>query len=369
MSEPIALLRSLLHHRPGIDHGRRKRPHRIAEQEQLDWDLRARASAGHHATHALIAIRSQRNKQYASFARVIELSDRELLKVILAADDDLLREGYEPKQRGFHVISRVMTGLGYHSFILAGENAPPIVTRIQAIHTSLYRASDVAIGGLHSGVFMFRDIFVRVDIPFIYGSVTLNPSELTDLNEMQLRWLQSKPEEYAAFQDQFVDIFDFAGGIGGLASYRRPSASALPFLQLAAFQLQAAAATLRQSFDPRGAIQSAIIGAELALKGGLIATGVKEADLGKKFGHNLAEASNVLATAWAEYDRDRVSAAIKRLPAYVKNRYSADQPKRFEAGQIAMNAQYIAGEVMRQVTGHSIRPAMQTQLERIYPSR
>ena len=67
-----------------------------------------------------------------------------------------------------------------------------------------------------------------------------------------------------------------------------------------------------------------------------------------------------------EFDINRVLVAINRLPPYVENRYSATQPSRIETGHIAMCAQYIAGEVMRQVTGFSIRPAFELS-ERIYP--
>jgi hypothetical protein len=295
-----------------------------------------------------------------------EISDKELLKVVLAADDQLLHEGFEPKQRGLHVIPRVMEQLGYTGFAFGGEHAPPILKRVRALHTSLYRPLDLAIGGLHGGIFMFRDVFARIEIPIIFGSVGLDPLKMTDLAEMQIKWLVSRPPDLAAFFDQFTDILDFAGGIAGFDSFQRPAQASLDILQLAAFQLQSAAATLSQSFDPRGAVQSAIIGAELALKGGLAAIGVDERER-KKFGHNLESIAKALSAAYPLFDAKRVIATIKRFPQYVQNRYSAVQPKRVETGRIAMGAQYIAGEVMRQVTAHSARTDFQPALERTYP--
>ncbi len=55
------------------------------------------------------------------------------------------------------------------------------------------------------------------------------------------------------------------------------------------------------------------------------------------------------------------------MPAYVENRYSSTQPTRIETGHIVMGAQYIAGEVMRQVTGYSIRCTHTPPQERVYP--
>ena len=59
---------------------------------------------------------------------------------------------------------------------------------------------------------------------------------------------------------------------------------------LAAFQLRAAAAALSVAFDSRGAVQSAILGAELALKGGLAAIGADEKTR-RKHRHDLASAA------------------------------------------------------------------------------
>jgi hypothetical protein len=294
------------------------------------------------------------------------VSDKELLDLIIEADEEALSEGRSPKQRGMAVVSKVMKKLGYASFVMAGAGTAPVVQRILDIHRSLYRGSDLAIGGIHGGVFMFRDVFGRISIPFGYGQMSVNPFQLTNLTDTQLRWLNSRPQDVAIFLDQFIDIFDFAGALGRLGDYKMLPKEAHQIFRLASFQLQAAAAALSVAFDFRGAIQSSLIGAELTLKAGLAAQGADE-DARRKHGHDLASAAKAFAKEGRTFDLDRVLKTVQRLPQYVENRYSPEQPDRVEVGQIAMGAQFIAGEVTRQVTEFSIRSAMKPHVPRVYP--
>lgn len=296
-----------------------------------------------------------------------EISDRDLLTLILAADDEALAEGDEPKQRTLSVLPKVMQKLGYTSFIMAGAAALPIVKRIVDLHGKLYRSVDVGVGGVHGGVFMFRDIFVRVSIPIIYGSVSIDPIALGEFSPNQVRWLHSRPKEFHAYLDQFTDIMDFAGAIAPFAGYASLSKAPLEVLWLSAFQLQAAAAALTAAFDFRGAVQSALIGAELALKSGLTFVGANDKQK-RDHGHNLGSAAKTFSRTQTGFDLDRVLSAITKLPAYVANRYSPAQPSRIETGHIVMGAQYIAAEVVRQMTGYSFRSAMIGAPQRSYPS-
>jgi len=295
-----------------------------------------------------------------------DISDQELLKLIIEADDLLLQGGVSPQGRSLQVILKVMERLGHKDFVFAGIGKSPFVDKISTLHASLYRPTDFAIGGLHGGIFMFRDVFARVTVPIIYGAPKINPFEMTDLSEKQLQWLCSRDQDMRMFLDQFIDIFDFAGGTNNLGDYEAPPKDALDIFMLAAFQLQGAAAALSVAFDSRGAVQSALIGTELALKGGLAAAGADEAAR-RKHGHNFASAAKALREVRAGFDLERVLATIVRMPPYVENRYSSTQPNRIETGHIVMGAQYIAGEVMRQATGNSIRAKMSMQGERVYP--
>jgi hypothetical protein len=122
-----------------------------------------------------------------------------------------------------------------------------------------------------------------------------------------------------------------------------------------------------KAFDFRGAIQSALIGAELSIKAGLAAAGTDEANR-RNFGHNLNSAANALSAFYPQFDVHRVLAATGQLPQYVANRYAAIQPSRVETRHIVMKAQYITGEVMRQVTGYSLRSALSGHPGRLYPA-
>jgi hypothetical protein len=260
-----------------------------------------------------------------------------------------------------------MEKLNYKGFAIMGSAAPSIVKRITRIHESLYRPSDLAVGGIHGGIFMFRDVFARISVPIVYGLVNIDPLKLNDFSPMQVKWLCSRPHELHMYLDQFTDIFDFAGGIGNLGQYKPPPQEALEIFWLAAFQFQSAAAALSVAFDFRGAVQSAIIGAELALKGGLAATGHDEKGR-RRHGHDLSSAAEAFSNVQQQFDLERVLTTIKRLPPYVENRYSPNQPNRLETGHIVMGAQYIAGEVMRQITGYSLRTAQSRPSERVYPA-
>ena len=174
---------------------------------------------------------------------------------------------------------------------------------------------------------MFRDVFARVTVPIIFGRVGIKPHEMTDLSDMQVRWLYSIEHDRRMFLDQFSDIFDFAGGTSNLGKYKAPPKDSAGIFGLAAFQLQAAAAALSAAFDFRGAVQSALVGTELALKAGLAAAGVGERTR-KRYRHNLPSMTQALQAAKPALDAAR-------------------------------------GEVIRQVTGHSIRPQFDSEGTRV----
>ncbi len=287
-------------------------------------------------------------------------SDDELFRMILEAEDESFAEGHDPKSRSLDVPSRVMRKLGYIGYVMGGPGKPEVLKRIQAIHRSLYRRRDVGSGALHGGFFAFRGIYSQFYIPIMFGTVAIDPFKLTDLTENQLNWLASRETDLSRFLSQFADVFDFAGGTYGLADYKTPPREAHELFYLAGFQLQAAAAALCAAYDVRGAIQSSLIGTELALKGGLLAAGATAAEL-KAIGHNRDKAAAEFAKAYSNFNLSEVHAAMRIMPPYVENRYSAAQPNRFETGEIAMSAQFIAGEVMRAVAGFS----MITKMERV----
>ena len=236
-----------------------------------------------------------------------ELSDQEIRELISAIEDELLADGLEPKERHFHLPVKAMERLGYTSFALSGPHEPDLLRRIRAIHQTLYRTKDVAVGGLHGGAFMFRGIAVEVRVPMCFGSVRIHPFEHNDLSSPQKEWLVSDPEQVEAYVSTFCDIFDFSACLYSFSGYGKPPDGALRYLNLAAFQLQGAGATLCAAFDERGAIQSSLVGAELALKSALAGNGVSDADL-KGYGHDLERLANAVSEIYDRFELTSVKA-------------------------------------------------------------
>jgi hypothetical protein len=159
-----------------------------------------------------------------------EISDDDLSKLVVAADEEAFREGAAPKARPFSVGRKVMHRLGYSNYVVMdGKNLHPLLRRILNLHATMYRTRDLAAGRLHAGIFMFRDVFVRIDIPLMFGE-NLSPFRLTNLTPKQIQLLSSRPGDMGIFVDQFIDIFDFAGGILNMGDYRTPPEDAFALL-------------------------------------------------------------------------------------------------------------------------------------------
>lgn len=291
--------------------------------------------------------------------------DGELLALVLEADESALAKGDSPSQRAFNVVTEVAGKLFLEGAVLMGAGAPPQVLRIHELVKQLYRPEDIAAGGVHLGLFMFRDVYARLSVPVIMGEVRIDPLDHVDLSAIQKRWLQRRESDLRMLWDQFVDLFDFGYGL------MEPKAK-LPelsdrFLGLAHFQLQAAAATLTGAYHRGGAVQSALLAIELMLKGVLAARGYDESRL-RKLGHDLGQLAAQVATLESGFDADRVARTIAKFPPLVTNRYDASQPNRVEAGRIVMGAQYVAAESMRQLSDRNFRDGMDHLVPRSWPA-
>lgn len=307
-------------------------------------------------------------RHIAAMSDAGELSDGELLRLLIDADDEGLAAGQEPRRRDFENVRRVMNqlhpGAGY---VLAGKLTPPLVRRVQRLNRRLYRPEDIRTGGVHMGAFMFRDLFARLSIPVIFGEVNLDPLEHIDLSDFQKEWLQHSPAEYARLGDQFIDLMDFGYGVMEMGHSRDIGDQAHTLLGLARFHFQAAGATMTGAYDLGGAVQSALLATELTLKAGLAANGVSEDRLKQEFGHDFGKAAKALGQFEVAFDTDRVLRVLETYPAYVPNRYAGEQPGRIQAGHLVMGAQYVAAEVTRQLTDRNLRRDGGMDQPRSYP--
>ncbi|MGC1784850.1 MAG: hypothetical protein WA708_20210 [Acidobacteriaceae bacterium] len=295
------------------------------------------------------------------------LIEATLLQMVLEADEDGLQAGEVPKGRALKNLLRVVNRIRPKAgTILTGPEAPWFVRNTNSLIGQLYRPSDIGMGSLHVGAIMFRDIFARIDIPIGWGKLSLDPLGQSDLNLVQKRWLRSRPEDFAAFCDQFLDLFDFAYGLTDLDSMNLPQ-EAKNYANLSHFQLEAAAATVTGGCDLRGAIQSSLLGTELVLKAAILALGYPEKELKGSFGHDFAKMLNHLKLKSFLIDQAKILKIVQSFPQLVTNRYSKDQPTRLATGHILMGVQYIASEIMRQLSGRDVRRTSNIRSPRSYP--
>ena len=283
-----------------------------------------------------------------------DITDEELTRVVLRMDEKMASEGITPPARLFQLPPRLAGSRFGLIYSIGGRDIPEILQRIQKIHEAYYRPKDTAVEGVHGGVYMFRDIPALIRIPAIVGYVRIKPFDHNDLSCRQLEWLCSFPEHVEGYLSTFSDIFDFAGCMAPFGDCTPPTKDlALAYMKNAAFHLQSATSALCAAFDGRGAIQSSLIGAELALKASLIEKSVSEDTLKKEYGHNRSKLIEKFGTLYVSHEIIPMIEMSKTLPMLIPNRYSPEQPNQRETGIILMNCQYIAGAVARAVGGHS----------------
>jgi hypothetical protein len=296
-----------------------------------------------------------------------DLTDEQLLYLVGTTDKELFDGGMDIGQRSLRVPAEVMKKLGYISFVIGGLHTPPIYDRIYATFCSIYRAQDLAIGG-HIGVFMYRDIFARIGVPHAYGTVSINPFECVELTPVQLRIIQTEPDQVQLYIDQFCDVADVQYGSTEIKTEYAQNELARRYLGLARLHLHSAAAVLTGGYDFRGAVQAALLATELGLKAGAASLGMQEDDIRNRFGHRASEIASHLGAQFSAFDEQRVQRAINAQPQFVANRYSATQPPRREVGHLVMSAQYIVAEVVRQLSDRDFRRSLNPPYERTYPA-
>ena len=214
---------------------------------------------------------------------------------------------------------------------------------------------------------MFRDLFAQFSVPVIFGSPQIDFVDQLDLSDDQKRWLGSDGESLSRFEDQALDLFDFAYGFMEFGHTRSVSERAKDLIYRSHTYLEAASATATAAYDFRGTVQSALIGAELAIKAGLASNGFDDVQLRKQFGHDLSNAARALGDFEAAFDSDRVIRAISTFPDFAQSRYSGAQPSRIETGHILMKSQFVASEVTRTFTDRNLRQAEGSSRARSYP--
>ena len=110
---------------------------------------------------------------------------------------------------------------------------------------------------------------------------------------------------------------------------------------------------------------------ELLLKGALLANGMAEKEV-RNYGHNMKELVEKACEIMPNADHARLKIVVGHAPKLVERRYQMKDYKRTELGQIMMDAQYAAGEVLRQFIDRDIRVSLiqeRTRRGRLFAAR
>lgn len=215
---------------------------------------------------------------------------------------------------------------------------------------------------------MYRDIFAQISPPDVYGVMRIEPFKHVDLTPVQLRIIQTEPEEIAVFLDQFCDVSDIHLGTRELKPAFATMEPVTRYIDRARLHLHGAAAILTGGYDNRGAVQSALLAVELSLKSAALTQRLTEAEIKKQFGHNYKALVDFISKAYPAIDVNIVRRVLDKQPQYVANRYDHGQPTRTEIGHIVMGAQYVVAEITRLLSDRNSRANFEPPLVRHYPA-
>jgi hypothetical protein len=298
------------------------------------------------------------------------VSDEELNERILALDNELIDQGFEPWQREIHIESRLSKELQI-SYTISNNDQPRHVKLIQQYLAAYYRKEDLFMPPLHIGAFLFRDLFFPIRIPVIFGSPVIDLRKfLCQATESQEDLIFGERTSTMTFCDQAFDLLDFVYGLDDLSKQDLVSPRSVEWWNLARQQLEAASATILGSFTKYVIIQNCCVSAELLFKGALLQEGVDEDLLSKSkngFGHNLESMARKVCEFRSEINSELVLAVVANMPNYIETRYNDIGLTRVQLGHLLMSTQFLAGEILRCYSDRNFKLAARVK-ERTYPS-
>jgi len=123
---------------------------------------------------------------------------------------------------------------------------------------------------------------------------------------------------------------------------------------MAALHNQAMATTLANASDARGAVQSALIAAELAVKSVLSRDGQSDDEIRRSIGHDLSRARSRFCEV-ADFTELQFSELIEPLPDFVQSRYLLAESNRADLKLICRSAQKMVAVAAICHSGKDIR--------------
>lgn len=288
---------------------------------------------------------------------LLPISLAELRRRVIQHDSSLISQGFAPYQRPLLVSVAIARELGI-TCTIGAFGSDPVTTAVQKIYQELYSKRDLAMPPVHDGAIMFRDVFFRVRVPIVYGTVAINPFDFIDeMSDAQKQWMASEPTALGRFFDQFIDLWDFGYGLENFSRRHAGDDEVVSLFCLGRAYLEAAANACVGSVDPYAVVQNSLIAIELLLKGALRSAGCTEKKL-KATGHDLVALSAEFASRHPAADGGLMGRVCASLPRLVTHRYQRLNLSRVQIGDVVMKAQYLGGEIMRQLSDRSFRQAV-----------
>lgn len=285
-------------------------------------------------------------------------TDDYLLNILDEEDRRLFIEGKQPSARQFQAIVSTCRRIG-HTFTI-GMVEDQLTKRIQELSRRFFRPKDSGAPSLFTGLMVHLGLSFQINVPIIFGNPQINPFEHTDATNSQLRRLNRNAAELAACLTQICDVWDIGTQLSGMAEKLVLDGRAGEYFNLSAFHLMAAVVTVSQSFASRGAIQSSLISAELAIKCAHMRSGKTEDWLKSNVGHSLRNQLSELSGAFG-IDFEAVDSALTRLPPMVAERYGNHNVPIVEVKDCVLAAQGVLAAVARSIAGYGFRDRFKAQ--------
>lgn len=285
------------------------------------------------------------------------LSDEELLLMIDEVDRYLHSQGLNLSARQFRCVVEVCRKLGHIYSI--GVVKDPFVEHLHNLARNFFRPKDGGAPSIFTGLMTHIGFCFQVHVPMIFGHVSVQPFDHTDATEWQLKRIYRIREDFDVCFMQVCDVWDIGTQLAPLDDKERLTGRVAELFDLAAFHLTAAVSTVSQRTANRGAAQSALVSAELAIKSVHLHSGRPEEWIKKHMSHDLSKDLHEVQGKFGE-DYLIVLDAVKKLPPLVAERYGNIELEALKIAELVIIAQKILGAVSRSFCGYGHLQKFQT---------
>lgn len=222
------------------------------------------------------------------------------------------------------------------------------------------------VGPHFHGVFFFQNVYWRVVIPLVFGTVKLNPFDaLATMPTQTRRYIESNNQRRREYFLLWADCLDYGLGFGTTVD----NLSAKPFVEEMVKsvdrELGSAVAELCQKNPNPNAMYSARQCVEKALKGFLsFQTGLTAKKAKSEFSHNLGRLIKEIKNLCPNSELISIENQLDAFAPY-QDQYSGRVFSRDELWHAYRLAQFAAAELVRAISGRNQRAVIQESLQNI----